>query len=81
METELAAAGISSAAVFVDDLLLWSDTIDEHITQLDKLLQHFIIKVDLRAHPVKTVVAAQTRIGYLGHLISAADTCQPEEAN
>jgi len=77
MDTELAAAGIEKATCFVDDVLVWAHTFDEHVQQLDQLLKHFI-KVGLRAHPAKTVVAAET-IGYLGHLISAT-ACQPEEA-
>eukprot|EP00775_Hariotina_reticulata_P002286 gene2286-biopygen3822 len=77
MDTELAAAGIDNATVFVDDVLLWADTFEAHLQQLDLLFKHFV-KVGLRAHPAKTVVAAQT-IGYLGHLISATE-CQPEEA-
>eukprot|EP00775_Hariotina_reticulata_P015177 gene15177-biopygen2069 len=54
-----------------------ADTFEAHLRQLDVLFKHFV-KVGLRAHPAKTVVAAQT-IGYLGHLISATE-CQPEEA-
>jgi len=77
METELQAAGITKGAVFVDDLVLWADTFEEHVQQLDQLFKHFI-KVGLRAHPAKTVVAAQT-LGYLGHLVSAT-SCKPEEA-
>lgn len=49
----------------------------EMLQQLELLFQHFI-KVNLRAHPAETVLAAST-IGYLGHLISAT-TCQHEEA-
>jgi hypothetical protein len=77
METELGNAGVSRAAAFVDDVVLWDNTFEEHLEQLDRLLQHFI-KVNLRAHPAKTVVAAE-KIGYLGHLVSAS-VCQPEEA-
>jgi hypothetical protein len=77
IESELQAAGITNGAVFVDDVVLWADTFEDHLAQLDKLLKQFI-KVGLRAHPAKTVVAAQT-IGYLGHLVSATE-CKPEEA-
>jgi site-specific DNA-cytosine methylase/transposase-like protein len=77
METELQASGVTSAAVFVDDVIVWADTFEEHVQQLRTLLRHFQ-KVGLRAHPAKTIVAAQT-VGYLGHLISAAE-CRPEEA-
>jgi len=77
IETELRASGVTKAAVFVDDVIVWSDSMEEHIATLSKLLGHFE-KVGLRAHPAKTVVAAQT-VGYLGHPISATD-CRPEEA-
>jgi hypothetical protein len=77
VEQELQKAGVSKAAVYVDDIIVWSDSMDEHISQLDQLLQHFH-SVGLRVHPAKTVVAAQT-VGYLGHLISAQDL-RPEEA-
>eukprot|EP00775_Hariotina_reticulata_P006347 gene6347-biopygen8143 len=75
--SRLQAAGITNGAVFVDDVVLWADTFEEHLEQLDRLFKRFI-QVGLRAHPAKTVVAAQT-IGYLGHLVSATE-CMPEEA-
>jgi hypothetical protein len=77
IETELYNSGVTTAAVFVDDVVVWSDTMEDHIATLDKLFKHFE-QVGLRAHPAKTVVAAQT-IGYLGHLVSATH-CMPEEA-
>eukprot|EP00775_Hariotina_reticulata_P015122 gene15122-biopygen1480 len=77
METELAAAGIQRGVAFVDDVSVWDDNFEEHIEQVDRLLQRFIA-VRLRAHPSKTVVAAE-KLGYLGHLVSAS-VCQPEEA-
>jgi len=77
LETELQASGVTKTAVFVDDVLLWSDSMEEHVASLSKLLRHFE-SVGLRVHPAKTVVAAQT-VGYLGHLISASE-CRPEEA-
>eukprot|EP00775_Hariotina_reticulata_P001887 gene1887-biopygen3371 len=77
METELAAAGIQRGVAFVDDVSVWDNNFEEHIEQVDRLLQRFIA-VRLRAHPSKTVVAAE-KLGYLGHLVSAS-VCQPEEA-
>eukprot|EP00775_Hariotina_reticulata_P009601 gene9601-biopygen11499 len=77
VETELAVAGNFRGSAFVDDLLLWDDTFEEHLQQIDQLLKHFI-KVDLMVHPAKTVVAAET-MGYLGHLVLATH-CRPEEA-
>lgn len=77
METELAAAGIQRGSAFVDDVSVWDNDFEEHIDQVDRLLKRFIA-VRLRAHPSKTVVAAE-KLGYLGHLVSAS-VCQPEEA-
>lgn len=77
VEAELQSAGASKAAVYVDDIIVWSDTMEEHIQQLEHIFQHFH-SVGLRAHPAKTVVAAET-IGYLGHLVSATEL-KPEEA-
>ena len=77
IETEIQNSGVTNAATFVDDVILWSDNLDDHISDLRKLLSHFH-SVGLRVHPAKTVVAAQT-IGYLGHLVSATE-CKPEEA-
>jgi hypothetical protein len=77
LETELQASGVTSAAVFVDDVILWADTFEEHVQQLRTLLRHFQ-KIGLRAHPAKTIVAAHT-VAYLGHLVSATE-CRPEEA-
>eukprot|EP00878_Enallax_costatus_P000909 GHUV01001039.1.p1 GENE.GHUV01001039.1~~GHUV01001039.1.p1 ORF type:complete len:2125 (+),score=442.77 GHUV01001039.1:122-6376(+) len=77
IETELQASGVVNSAVFVDDVIVWSDNLDQHIEDMRRLLKHFK-SVGLKAHPAKTVVGAQT-IGYLGHLVSA-NQLQPEEA-
>eukprot|EP00775_Hariotina_reticulata_P015147 gene15147-biopygen1888 len=57
IETELQAAGITKDAVFVDDVVFWGDTFEEHLDQRDRVFKRFI-QVGLRAHPAKTVVAA-----------------------
>eukprot|EP00775_Hariotina_reticulata_P001951 gene1951-biopygen3449 len=36
IETKLRAAGVTKAAVFVDDLIVWADSFDEHLEQLHK---------------------------------------------
>jgi len=72
MDLELQRAGLSHCTgVFVDDVLLFSDTMQEHLQQLEQLLQHFL-KNNLRAHPAKTIVAADC-LPYLGHLLSALE--------
>ncbi len=78
MECELQRAGLThTACVFVDDVCIFSDTIEEHMTSLRQLLQHFQ-KCGLRAHPAKSIIAADC-IPYLGHLLSANDL-RPEPA-
>jgi hypothetical protein len=72
MELELQAAGLQqNAVVFVDDIMVFSDTMAEHTQQLRQLLQHFQ-RVGLRAHPAKTIVAADC-MPYLGHLVTATE--------
>lgn len=72
MELELAASGVGDhCTVFVDNVCIYSDTMEEHIQHVQTLLRHFS-KVGLRAHPAKTIVAADA-IPYLGHIISASD--------
>jgi hypothetical protein len=46
MDTEAAAAGFTKAAVFVDDVIVWSNTFEEHLQALDQLLKHFIKRIE-----------------------------------
>eukprot|EP00775_Hariotina_reticulata_P015189 gene15189-biopygen2171 len=80
MELEIQAAGLSHCClVFVDDVLLFSRSMKEHLQQLEQLLQHFQ-KVNLRAHPGKTIAAADC-LPYLGHLLDAsAGAIRPDPA-
>eukprot|EP00775_Hariotina_reticulata_P013865 gene13865-biopygen15796 len=72
MELELQQAGLTHCtSVFVDDVSVFSNTMEEHIDQLDKLLTHFA-KAGLRAHPSKTIVAVDC-LPYLGHLVTASE--------
>lgn len=78
MELELQAAGLQHCTcVFVDDVCVYSDTMEEHLQQLRQLLQHFQ-QVNLRAHPAKTIVATDC-IPYLGHLVTGKEL-KPEPA-
>jgi hypothetical protein len=78
MDHELQSAGLTHCAVvFVDDVCVHSDTMEQHIQDVRRLLQRFK-KVGLRAHPGKTIVAADG-IPYLGHIVTA-DSIQPERA-
>ena len=80
MEMELQRAGLAHCtAVFVDDVLLYSRTMAEHLQQLEQLLQHFAAN-NLRAHPAKTIAAADC-LPYLGHLLAAtAEEIRPDPA-
>jgi len=70
MELEIQRAGLAHCVcVFVDDILVFSHSMQEHIQHVSQLLQHFASN-DLRAHPEKTIVAAH-RMPYLGHLLEA----------
>ena len=72
MELELQQAGLTHCtSVFVDDVCIFSDSMEDHIQQLDKLLAHFA-KANLRAHPSKTIVAVDC-LPYLGHLVTASE--------
>jgi hypothetical protein len=78
METELQRAGLSHCAVvFVDDVCVHSRTFEEHLIHVRALLRLFI-KVGLRAHPGKTIVATDA-LPYLGHVVSATGL-RPEQA-
>ncbi len=65
------------AAAFVDDVLIWSETAEQHVTDVLAVLDAFA-RVQLKAHPDKSVFGAST-IEYLGHNISA-DGLSPHEA-
>ncbi len=67
----------SVSSVFVDDVALYADTWEEHLQHMRTLLQHFQ-QVGLRAHPAKTIVAADC-LPYLGHLLSGKEL-KPEPA-
>jgi hypothetical protein len=72
MELELQQSGLAHCtSVFVDDVCLYSTSMEEHIQQLDQLLTHFA-KAGLRAHPAKTILAVDC-LPYLGHLVTATE--------
>lgn len=78
MDYELQAAGLTHCAVvFVDDLCVYSHTMDQHLQDVRAALQMFR-RNGLRAHPGKTLLASDT-IPYLGHMVSA-DSVRPEQA-
>ena len=70
VDYELHKAGCAGFAMaYIDDIIVWSDTPEEHAEHLDKVLRA-LHDCGLRAHPDKSVFGADC-IEYLGHNISA----------
>jgi hypothetical protein len=69
MEWEIRRAGLQGhAAAFVDDVLVYSRTFEEHCEHVGQLL-HALHEVGLRVHPEKSVFGAGS-IEFLGHVVS-----------
>lgn len=78
MQYEIDQAGLTDKClVYVDDVLVVSDTFQEHLEILGKLLRRFK-EVGLRCHPSKSILAGNS-MPYLGHVVSA-DGMRPEQA-
>jgi RNase H-like domain found in reverse transcriptase/Reverse transcriptase (RNA-dependent DNA polymerase)/Integrase zinc binding domain/PHD-finger len=70
MDMELASAKLSHCAfAFVDDLLVHSETAEEHLVHVAQVLD-CLANCGLRVHPDKSVFGASV-VEYLGHNISA----------
>jgi hypothetical protein len=66
MDTELAHSGCSEFAfAYIDDLLIASDTWEDHVMHVDKVLQ-MLTDCNLRIHPDKSVFGTNI-VEYLGH--------------
>ena len=72
MQKVLAGLGGVEAfcSVFIDDVLVFSDTMDEHIEHLRQIFQR-LRRYNLKLHPGKCKFARPS-VEYLGHVISAA---------
>lgn len=78
MQYEIDAAGLNEhCLVYVDDVLVVSETFEEHAQHLERLLERFAA-VGMRCHPSKTILAGSS-MPYLGHVVSA-DGMRPDEA-
>ncbi len=67
--------------VFVDDLLVFSPTAEQHLEDLSRvidMLGTYARDINIKLHPDKTVVAAST-VEFLGHMVSA-DGLRPMQA-
>jgi len=70
MDAEIAGANLqANVCSFVDDILIHSKTMEEHIEHVDLALK-MLERCNLKAHPDKTVVGAAT-VEFLGHNVSA----------
>ena len=70
MDREIAAANLQDCALpFVDDVLIASDTFEQHVEDVQRFLQ-MLIDRNLRAHPEKSYFCTDT-IEFLGHQVSA----------
>jgi transposase InsO family protein len=66
MDTELAFSGCSEFAfAYIDDLLIASDTWEEHVVHVDRVLQ-MLVDCNLRIHPDKSIFGTNI-VEYLGH--------------
>ena len=69
MDTEIVAAGLSGCCVcFVDDLVVYSDTPEQHLQHLQQVLD-MLRSCGLRVHPDKSIFFAD-HIEFLGHNVS-----------
>jgi hypothetical protein len=78
MDTVLTEAKVRGfSAAFVDDVLVWSDTPEEHVQHVQAVLAA-LSAVGLKAHPDKSIFMAEG-VEYLGHIVSPAGL-QPHQA-
>ena len=69
MDKVLADAGLSECAwAYVDDVLIASTTLEEHILDIERVLQA-LHNVGLRVHPGKSVFCSD-KMEYLGHVVT-----------
>jgi len=54
--------------IFIDDLILFADTIEEHVRQLEHVLQR-LERANLQLQPAKCIFA-QSQVQYLGYIVS-----------
>ena len=78
MDYEINKAGLGGKVfAYIDDLVLATDTVEEHVELLGKMFD-MLLRCGLRIHPEKSVFGAAV-ISYLGHNLSA-DGLTPQEA-
>ena len=66
MDHEICKAGLQkNCASFVDDILIYTKTADEHLKHFKQVLE-VLVGCGLKAHPDKTVICASV-VENLGH--------------
>lgn len=69
MDTEIRLAGLEHCCVaYIDDVLIFSSSPEEHLQHVEAVLR-MLEKVNLRAHPDKSIFATEV-VEYIGHYIS-----------
>ena len=61
--------GLPFVRCYIDDIVVWSNTLEEHLQHLEQIFQR-LREAGLKVHPGKCVFAADY-IDFLGHRISA----------
>ncbi|PNH02523.1 Retrovirus-related Pol polyprotein from transposon [Tetrabaena socialis] len=70
MDHHIRKAGLQDCCVvFVDDLLVFSHTAEQHYADLSRVLD-MLRDINIKLHPDKTVLVA-SEVEFLGHLVSA----------
>lgn len=59
----------SNVLIYLDDIVIYSETLEQHVEILDKVLEK-LISVNLFVQPTKCMFV-QSKIEYLGHIVSA----------
>ncbi|MCG8048820.1 MAG: DDE-type integrase/transposase/recombinase, partial [Candidatus Thiodiazotropha taylori] len=68
MEQCLGDLNMKICAIYLDDLIIFSKTLEEHLERLDKVLQR-LKDCNLKLNPKKCKFL-QTRVKYIGHIVS-----------
>ena len=58
----------TDCCIYLDDLILFSKTAEEHAEKLERVLERFE-RANLQLHPGKCVIA-QPKVKYLGYVLS-----------
>lgn len=78
MDSVLQEAGVADfARAFIDDVIIYSDTADQHVEHVRRVLEA-LEAAGLRVHPDKSIFMAEG-VEFLGHIISPSGM-QPHEA-